>query len=117
MSKYGTLIMEEKPKNCDRTPDIIMFTPISPWPTDPDRYGRIPMYEKTVLEKMKIIMILATGTLLTFPTMEQVNPDCFTQGYKVLEKLATYHGPEEKGKDQGWVLNNSNIEVAGWYCR
>ena len=69
---------------------------------------------------MKIIMILATGTLLTFTTVDNKvyipNPDCFTQGYKVLEKLATYHGPEEKGKDQGWILNNSNIEVAGWYC-
>ena len=67
---------------------------------------------------MKIIMILATGTLLTFPTVDNKvyipNPDCFTQGYKVLEKLATYQGP---GPKQGWVLNNSNIEVAGWYCR
>ena len=54
---------------------------------------------------MKIIMILATGVLLTFPTVDHEvyvpNPDCFTQGYKVLKKLATYHGPEEKGKDQG----------------
>jgi hypothetical protein len=70
---------------------------------------------------VKIIIILATGTLLTFSTVDNKvydpNPDCFTQGYKVLEKLATYHGPEEKGEDQGWVLNNSNIEVAGWYCR
>ena len=66
---------------------------------------------------MKIIMILATGTLLTFPTIEEVNPDCFSQGYAILEKLATYHGPEEKGKDQGWVLNNSNLQVGGWYCK
>jgi len=44
------------------------------------------------------------------------NPDCFIQGYKVLEKLATYHGPEEKGEDQGWVLNDSNLQVGGWYC-
>ena len=70
---------------------------------------------------MKIIMILATGTLLTFPTVDHKvynpNPDCFTQGYKILEKLATYHGPEEKGKDQGWVLNNSNLQIGGWYCR
>jgi hypothetical protein len=69
---------------------------------------------------MKIIMILATGTLLTFPTVDNKvyipNPDCFTQGYKVLEKLATYHGPEEKGKDQGWVLNGSNLQIGGWYC-
>ena len=63
-------------------------------------------------------MILATGTLLTFPTVDHKvydpNPDCFTQGYKVLKKMATYYGP---GPDQGWVLNNSNIGVAGWYCR
>ena len=69
---------------------------------------------------MKIIMILATGTLLTFPTIdpafEEVNPDCFSQGYAILEKLATYHGPEEKGEDQGWVLNDSNLQIGGWYC-
>ena len=65
---------------------------------------------------MKIIIILATGTLLTFPTTEKVNPDCFSHGYKVLEKVATYHGPEEKGEDQGWVLNDSNLQVGGWYC-
>ena len=58
-------------------------------------------------------MILATGTLLTFPTMENIKPDCFSQGHKILEKLATYHGP---GPDQAWILNDSNIEVAGWYC-
>ena len=65
---------------------------------------------------MKIIMILATGTLLTFTVDKRTNPDCFTQGYEILEKLATYHGPEEKGKDQGWVLNDSNFQVGGWYC-
>ena len=61
-------------------------------------------------------MILGTGILLTFPSVDNVNPDCFSQGYKVLKQLATYHGPEEKGEDQGWVLNDSNIEVAGLYC-
>ena len=65
---------------------------------------------------MKVIIILATGSLLTFPTIENIKPDCFSQGYAVLEKLATYHGPEEKGKDQGWVLNDSNMQVGGWYC-
>ena len=67
---------------------------------------------------MKVIMILATGSLLSFPTIENIKPDCFSQGYAVLEKLATYHGPEEKGEDQGWVLKNARIpvEVAGWYC-
>ena len=67
---------------------------------------------------MKIIMILATGSLLTFPTIEDIKPDCLSQGYEILERLATYHGPEEKGEDQGWVLKNARIpiEVAGWYC-
>ena len=60
---------------------------------------------------MKIIMILGTGILLTFPSVDNVNPDCFSQGYKILEKLATYRGPEEKGEDQGWVLNDSNVQV------
>ena len=67
---------------------------------------------------MKVIMILATGSLLSFPTIENIKPDCFSQGHAILEKLATYHGPEEKGEDQGWVLKNARIpiEVAGWYC-
>ena len=68
---------------------------------------------------MKVIIILATGVLLTFPTVDhkvyyKSKPDCFTQGYKVLKKLATYQG---EGPDQGWILNNSNVEVAGWYCQ
>ena len=66
---------------------------------------------------MKVIIILATGALLTFPTIEDIKPDCFSQGHAIIEKLATYYGPEEKGEDQGWVLNDSNLEVAGWYCR
>ena len=49
-------------------------------------------------------MILATGTLLTFTPSKYPNPDCFSQGYEVLEKIATYHGPEKKGEDQGWTL-------------
>jgi len=63
---------------------------------------------------MKIIMILATGTLLTFTVDKRTNPDCFSQGYSIVKKLATYHGP---GPNQGWVLNDSNIQVAGWYCK
>jgi len=66
---------------------------------------------------MKIIMILATGALITFPTDRSVIPDCFSQGYSILQKMATYHGPEEKGKDQAWILKGTNIEVGGWYCR
>jgi len=65
---------------------------------------------------MKIIMILGTGILLTFPTDRSVIPDCFSQGYSILQKMATYYGPQEKGKDQGWILKGTNIEVGGWYC-
>tara|TARA_R110000751_G_scaffold110271_1_gene207795 strand:+ start:103 stop:297 length:195 start_codon:yes stop_codon:yes gene_type:complete len=64
-------------------------------------------------------MILATGTLLTFTVDKRTNPDCFSQGHAILQKIATYHGPEEKGEDQGWVLKNARIpiEVGGWYCQ
>ena len=62
---------------------------------------------------MKIIMILATGALITFTADHRTNPDCFTKGYEVLEKIAAYHG---SGPNQGWVLNDSNVEVGGWYC-
>ena len=63
---------------------------------------------------MKIIMILGTGVLLTFPTIEEVNPDCFSQGHAILQKLATYQGP---GPEQGWYLNDTKIQVAGFYCQ
>ena len=63
-----------------------------------------------------MIIILATGALLTFPTIEDIKPDCFSQGHAIIEKLATYYGPEEKGEDQGWVLNGTKIQVAGFYC-
>ncbi len=59
-------------------------------------------------------MILATGAFLTFPGDERVKPDCFSQGYSILQKISTYHGP---GPDQGWVLNDSNMEIGGWYCK
>ena len=58
-------------------------------------------------------MILATGAILTFPMDESVKPDCFSQGYAILEKLATYHG---SGPNQGWVLNDASMQVGGWYC-
>ena len=66
---------------------------------------------------MKILMILGTGAILSFPMDKSVEPDCLSQGHKILQKLATYHGPEEKGQDQGWILNGSKVEVAGWYCK
>jgi len=62
-------------------------------------------------------MILGTGAILTFPMDKSVTPDCFSQGHAILQKLAIYHGPEEKGEDQGWVLNNSNLQIGGWYCQ
>ena len=67
---------------------------------------------------MKILMILGTGAILSFPIDKSIEPDCFSQGHAILQKLAVYHGPEEKGKNQGWILKNSRIpiEVAGWYC-
>ena len=66
---------------------------------------------------MKVIIILGTGVLLTFPTIENIKPDCFSQGHQILKNIASYHGPEKKGEDQAWILNGSNVEVAGWYCR
>jgi hypothetical protein len=62
-------------------------------------------------------MILGTGVILSFPMDKSVEPDCFSQGHQILEAIATYHGPQEKGKDQGWVLNESEVQVAGWYCQ
>jgi len=63
---------------------------------------------------MKVIMILATGALLTFTPSKYTKPDCFSKGYEIMEKIATYHGP---GPNQGWVLNGSNLQVGGWYCQ
>ena len=63
---------------------------------------------------MKIIMILATGTLLTFTVDKRTDPDCFSKGYEIMKSIAIYQGP---GPEQGWTLNDSNIEVAGWYCQ
>ena len=67
---------------------------------------------------MKILMILGTGVILTFPTIdpdfEEVKPDCFSQGYAILEKLATYQ--DTGNRDQGWYLNGTKVQVAGFYC-
>ena len=59
-------------------------------------------------------MILGTGALLTFPMDKSIEPDCFSQGHAILQKLAVYR---DAGPNQGWVLNNSNVEVGGWYCQ
>jgi len=66
---------------------------------------------------MKIIIVLATGALLTFTVDERTNPDCFSKGHEIMQKISTYQGPEEKGKDQGWYLNDTKIQVAGFYCQ
>ena len=58
-------------------------------------------------------MILATGALLTFTPDPRTNPDCFTRGYEIIKKIATYH---DSGPNQAWILKDSNIEVGGWYC-
>ena len=63
---------------------------------------------------MKIIMILATGTLLTFTADKRTNPDCFSKGYEIMQKISTYQGP---GPNQGWILNDSRVQVGGWYCK
>ncbi len=63
---------------------------------------------------MKILMIIATGAIITFPMDESVNPDCFSQGHSILQKISTYHGP---GPDQGWIMHDSNVYVNGWYCQ
>jgi len=62
---------------------------------------------------MKILMILGTGVILSFPMDKSVNPDCFSQGHSIMEKISTYQG---SGTDQGWYLNDSNVQVAGFYC-
>jgi hypothetical protein len=63
---------------------------------------------------MKILMILGTGAILTFPAVDNINPDCFSQGHAILQKLATYQGP---GPEQGWYLNGTRVQVAGFYCQ
>ena len=63
---------------------------------------------------MKILMIIGTGVILTFPMDKSVKPDCFSQGYSILQKISTYH--DTGNRDQGWYLKGKPIQVAGWYC-
>ena len=62
---------------------------------------------------MKILMILATGAIITFPMDKSVKPDCSSQGYSIMEKISTY---EDTGAEQGWYLHGTRIQVAGFYC-
>tara|TARA_R100001143_G_C3252892_1_gene84330 strand:- start:265 stop:462 length:198 start_codon:yes stop_codon:yes gene_type:complete len=63
---------------------------------------------------MKILMIIGTGAILTFPMDRSVIPDCFSQGYSILQNISTYH--DTGNRDQGWYLKGKPIQVAGWYC-
>ncbi len=62
---------------------------------------------------MKILIILGTGVLLTFPENKKVVSDCFEQGHSIMQNISTYR---ESGPTQGWYLNDSNVLVAGFYC-
>ena len=62
---------------------------------------------------MKILMILGTGVIITFPMDKRVIPDCFSQGHHITQKISTYQGP---GPEQGWYLNGTKVLVAGFYC-
>ena len=66
---------------------------------------------------MKIIIVLATGALITFTPDPRTDPDCFSKGHEIMQKISTYQGPQELGKDQGWYLNDTKIQVAGFYCQ
>jgi len=63
----------------------------------------------------KIIILLASGALITFPAQKHSDLGCFEQGQKIVESISTYQGP---GPEQGWYLNNSRrkIQVGGFYC-
>ena len=63
---------------------------------------------------MKILMILGTGVILSFPMDKSIEPDCFSQGHSILQNISTYH--DTGNRDQGWYLKGKPIQVAGWYC-
>jgi hypothetical protein len=64
---------------------------------------------------MKILMIIATGAIITFPMDKSVEADCFEQGHSILKNISTYH--DTGNRDQGWYLKGKPIQVAGWYCK
>jgi len=63
---------------------------------------------------MKILMIIGTGAILTFPMDKSIEADCFEQGYRILQNISTYH--DTGNRKQGWYLKGKPIQVAGWYC-
>jgi len=64
---------------------------------------------------VKILMVLATGAIITFPIDNSVKLACFDQGHSILQKISTYH--DTGNRDQGWYLKGKPIQVAGWYCK
>jgi len=64
---------------------------------------------------MKILMIIATGAIITFPMDRSVIPDCFSQGYSIMQKISAYQ--DTGNRDQGWYLNGTKIHVTGFYCQ
>jgi len=64
---------------------------------------------------MKILMILGTGAILTFPMDKSIEPDCFSQGHHITQKISTYQ--DTGNRDQGWYLNGTKIHVTGFYCQ
>ena len=67
-------------------------------------------YERRIMKFIIILLLAQDPIYIPFDT----TLDCYDQGNEIMESIATYHGP---GPEQGWVLNDSNIEVAGWYCQ
>ena len=63
---------------------------------------------------MKILMILGTGAILTFPMDKSIEPDCFSQGHNITQKISAYQ--DTGNRDQGWYLNGTKIHVTGFYC-
>ena len=61
-----------------------------------------------------LVFILGTSALVALPFDPSVLNDCLVQGSERLAAIATYTG---SGPHQAWILNDSNVEVAGWYCR
>ena len=57
-----------------------------------------------------IILLLLASEPLYFPFDKKW--DCYDQGYKVLESVATYQGP---GPQQGWYTDQGTL-VYGFYC-
>jgi len=50
---------------------------------------------------VKILMILGTGVILSFPMDKSVEPNCFDQGHSIMQQISTY---QDSGPTQGWYL-------------